>query len=39
MHACNAASQQAHEASIANLSRIAEIVNIEDFISCLIYCK
>ncbi|MFV9931609.1 MAG: hypothetical protein AB8V10_05200 [Francisella endosymbiont of Hyalomma asiaticum] len=32
--ACNAASQQAHEASLANLSRIAETVNIDNFISC-----
>lgn len=32
--ACNAASQQTHEASLANLSRIAETVNIDNFISC-----
>ncbi|MBK2356646.1 cysteine hydrolase family protein [Francisella hispaniensis] len=32
--ACNAATQQAHEASLANLSRIANIINIDDFISC-----
>ncbi|ABK89983.1 cysteine hydrolase [Francisella tularensis subsp. novicida] len=30
--ACNAASQQAHEASLTNLSRIADIVDIDDFI-------
>lgn len=32
--ACNAASQEVHNASLANLSRIADIVNIDDFILC-----
>ncbi|MDE4940824.1 isochorismatase family protein, partial [Francisella tularensis subsp. holarctica] len=30
--ACNASSQQAHEARLTNLRRIADIVDIDDFI-------